>query len=280
MKIVDTHQHLWDLDQFRYSWTGNHPRLNRSFRMADYLDATQGIEIAASVHVEADVDEPFMVAETKWVLGLAERGDNPMRGVVAAARPEFDHFREHLDRIAPHPNLKGIRRILHTQPDELSQTTTFAENIRSLEEYDLSFDFCVLARQLPLAARMIRDCPNVRFILDHCGNPDIKNGEWDRWRENLAEVAALPNVDCKISGIVVNADPETWTADDLRPAVEGVIDAFGWDRVMFGSDWPVCTLAACYRQWFDTLRAITKEAGEANLRKLFHDNAARVYRLF
>ncbi|MFN0085597.1 MAG: amidohydrolase family protein [Blastocatellia bacterium] len=279
MKVIDTHQHLWDLDRFRYSWTVNHDRLNRSFRMADYLEAARGIEIAGSVHVEADVDEPFMAAETKWVLGLSEREESPLRGVVGAARPESDHFREHVDQIAGHPNLKGLRRILHTQPDELSQTTTFTENVRSLEGYDLSFDLCVLGRQLPLAIRLIRECPNVRFILDHCGNPDIKNRAYDPWRDHLREVAAFPNVDCKVSGIVVNADPENWTAEDLRPAVEHVIDAFGWDRVMFGSDWPVCTLAASYRKWFDILRELTRAAGEEKQRKLFSENALRVYRL-
>lgn len=279
MKIIDTHQHLWDLDQFRYSWTVNHDRLNRSFRMADYREATRGIEIAASVHVEADVDEPFMIAETRWVLELSEQKENPLRGVVAVARPESDHFREHVDQIAGHPNLKGLRRILHTQPDELSQTTTFTENVRSLEGYGLSFDLCVLGRQLPLAIRLIRECPNVQFILDHCGNPDVKNRAYDPWRDHLREVAGFPNVACKVSGIVVNADMETWTAEDLRPAIEHVIDAFGWDRVMFGSDWPVCTLAASYRQWLDALNQLIGSESEANRQKLFFENAQRIYRL-
>ncbi len=279
MKIIDTHQHLWDLDRFRYSWTASQPKLNRSFLMRDYLEATAGIEVVKSVHVEADVDEAFMLDETRWILSLAERDDNPLSGVVAVARPEYDNFRDQIDAIAGHPLLKGIRRLLQSEPDELSTTTTFVENVRWLEEFGLSFDLCVRAHQLPLAARLIRECLNVQFILDHCGNPDIKNRDYDQWRENLQEVASLPNVACKVSGIVVNADLENWTVEDLRPAIQHVIASFGWDRVMFGSDWPVCTLAASYRQWFDALMDLTKEAGEANQRKLFHDNAERFYRL-
>ena len=279
MKIIDTHQHLWDLDRFRYSWTANQPKLNRSFLMRDYFEATDGIEIVKSVHVEADVDEAFMLDETWWILSLAERDDNPLAGVVAVTRPEYDNFRDQIEAIAGRPQLKGIRRLLQSELDELSTTTTFVENVRWLEEFDLSFDLCVRARQLPLAARLIRECPNVQFILDHCGNPDIKNRDYDQWRKDLQEVASLPNVACKVSGIVVNADLENWTIEDLLPAVEHVIASFGWDRVMFGSDWPVCTLAASYRQWFDALMDLTKEAGEENQRKLFHDNAERIYRL-
>lgn len=279
MQIIDTHQHLWDLERFHYSWTANHPELNRSFLIQHYLDATRDIHIAKSVHVEADVDEQFMIGETRWVLELAAQSDNPLTGVVAAARPEYDNFRDHLEQIAGHPNLKGIRRILHRQPDELSTTTTFTENIRSLEQYGLSFDLCFMARQLPLAVRLVEQCPNVQFILDHCGNPDIQHKDYAQWQADLARVAAFPNVVCKVSGIVVNTDIPNWTVEDLRPAVETVISTFGWDRVMFGSDWPVCTLAASYRQWFDALNTIVKDAGEENLQKLFFANAERIYRL-
>ncbi len=279
MQIVDTHQHLWDLDQFPYSWTANRPPLNRSFRVNDYFEATRGIRVAKSVHVEADVDEDFMLQETLHALSLARRGDNPVAGVVAAARPERDDFRRYIEQIAAHQRLKGVRRILHTQPDDLSTTAAFVENVRSLEAHGLSFDICVLARQLPLAINLVEQCPTVSFILDHCGNPDIRNRDYGQWREDLRRIAGFPNVVCKISGIVVNTNTESWTIEDLRPAVEWVIKCFGWDRVMFGSDWPVCTLAASFKQWFLALTFLTKEAGEENQRKLFCENAERVYRL-
>jgi predicted TIM-barrel fold metal-dependent hydrolase len=279
MKIVDTHQHLWDLDQLPYSWTPNKPALNRSFRLSDYYEATKGLDVIKTVHVEADVDEPYMLEETRAILALAERDDNPLAGVVAAARPGYDDFDEYLRKIAGHPLLKGIRRILHTQADELSTTTTFIENIRSLENYQLSFDICVLARQLPQAINLVKQCPNVNFILDHCGNPDIKARDYDQWRERMEEIASYPNIVCKVSGIVVNTEIEKWTVEDLRPAVEHVIRCFGWDRVMFGSDWPVCTLAASLKQWVEALLFLTRDAGEENRQKLFKKKAERVYRL-
>jgi len=286
MKIIDTHQHLWDLEQFSYSWTPNQPALNRSFKLNDYYEATRDLTISKSVHVEADVDEEFILGETLHALSLARNDDNPIAGVVAAARPEYDDFREYINRIAGHRSLKGLRRILHTEPDELSTTTTFVENVKSLEDYGLTFDICVLARQLPRAIDLVRQCPNVNFILDHCGNPNLRSDaeekEFEQWRERLREIAAFPNVVCKVSGVVVNTDlnaPTRWNAETLRPAVEHVIACFGWDRVMFGSDWPVCTLAASFKEWAETLLLLTRDAGEENQRKLFYENAIRVYRL-
>lgn len=286
MEIIDTHQHLWDLDQFPYSWTSNRPALNRSFKLSDYYEATRDLTIAKSVHVEADVDEDFMLEETIHALSLARSDDSPIEGVVAAVRPEYDGFRDHIDRIAGQRLLKGVRRILHTEPDKLPTTTTFVENVRSLEDYGLTFDICVLARQLPQAINLVKQCPNVNFILDHCGNPDLRSdaveGEFERWSERLQEIAGFPNVVCKISGILVNTDltgPTRWTAETLRPAVEQVIACFGWDRVMFGSDWPVCVLAASFKQWVEALSFLTQDAGAENQRKLFYENARRFYRL-
>jgi predicted TIM-barrel fold metal-dependent hydrolase len=279
MKIIDTHQHLWALDQLPYSWTTNKPKLNRSFGVSDYLEAVEGFDVIKTVYVEADVDEPFMLDETRSILSLAEREDNPLSGVVAAARPGYDNFREYMEKIAGHPLLKGIRRILHTQEDGLSTTTSFIEDVRSLEDYGLTFDICVLARQLPQAINLVSKCPNVSFILDHCGNPDIKARDYDQWRKGINEIASLPNVVCKISGIVVNTQIENWTVEDLRPAVEHIISCFGWDRVMFGSDWPVCTLAASFKQWTDALIFLTKNAGQENQKKLFRENAERTYKL-
>ncbi len=283
MQIIDTHQHLWNLEQFPYSWTAGKPAFNRSFKLSDYYEATRGLNVTKSVHVEADVDEEFMLQETLHVLSLARSDDNPIAGVVAATRPEYDGFQEYINQIAGSRLLKGVRRILHTEPDELSTTTTFVENVKSLEDYGLTFDICVLARQLPMAINLVEQCPNVNFILDHCGNPNLRSDagekEFDQWRERLREIAGFPNIVCKISGIVVNTDLTNWNAETLRPAVEHVIACFGWDRIMFGSDWPVCTLAASFKQWAETLMDLTKDAGEENQRKLFHDNAERAYSL-
>ena len=279
MQIIDTHQHLWDKDLFVYSWLSSVPTLDRSFRMPDYLEATAGLNVTKSVHLEADVDEPYMLEETRYLLGLAAQPDNPLEAIVAPGRPESPGFESYLEQIVGSPALKGIRRVLHTQPDELGQQTRFLENVARLSRYGLSFDICVLARQLPIAINLVARCPTVSFILDHCGVPLVKEKILDPWRAHIREMAQFPNVVAKISGLVAYADPRNWTAEDLRPYIDHVIASFGWDRVMFGSDWPVCTLSASYRQWVDALQSITQGAGESNQQKLFCDNAMRVYRL-
>jgi predicted TIM-barrel fold metal-dependent hydrolase len=279
MKIVDTHQHLWDTDLFHYAWLQPLPSLDRSFQLRDYADATHGLEIEKTVFVECDVEEPQVLDEAQHVLRLAHDPRNRIAGVVASGRPEKDGFKAYLDKVSGHPKLKGIRRILHTHPDELGQGKMFIENVALLETYGLTFDLCVLARQLPIAISLASKCPGVTFVLDHCGVPEVKDQILEPWREHIRELAKLPNVSCKVSGLVAYADPANWNAEDLRPFVEHVIESFGWDRVMFGSDWPVCNLTASYKGWVETLLSLTHGAGEANQRKLFHDNAVRIYRL-
>ncbi len=279
MKIIDTHQHLWDKDLFHYAWLESLPKLDRSFRLSDYQEATRGLEIEKTVFVECDVDDEQVEDEALHILRLAEQPGSRIAGVVASGRPEKDGFESHLEKLRGQPRLKGIRRILHTHPDELGRGKTFIENVRKLEEYGLSFDICVLARQLPIAINLVSQCPGVTFILDHCGVPQVKERVMHPWREHIQEIASFPNVYCKVSGLVAYADPVNWKPEDLRPFVDHVLESFGWDRVMFGSDWPVCTLAASYRQWVEALLSLTQAAGETNQGKLFRDNAIRAYRL-
>jgi predicted TIM-barrel fold metal-dependent hydrolase len=278
MQIIDTHQHLWDTHRFPYAWLKDLPALDRPFRLPDYDAAVQGLDVEKSVHLECDVDEPYMLDETRHILQLAEQGGR-LAGVVACCRPENPDFEQYVNQIGGHPKLKGVRRILHTQPDELGKQPLFIRNVGSLNRWELSFDICVLARQLPVAINLVRACPEVSFILDHCGVPRVKERELDPWREHIEQISRLPNIVCKVSGIVAYADPVHWTPEDLRPYVEHVIACFGWDRVMFGSDWPVCTQSAPLRRWVETLEALVSHETETNRRKLFHDNAIRVYRL-
>jgi predicted TIM-barrel fold metal-dependent hydrolase len=278
MHLVDTHQHLWDLDRLRYSWCAAIPTLNRSFHFADYAAASAGLGISRTVFVECDVDEPNALAEARMIQAVSDRHPS-IAGIVAGGRPEQEGFRAHLEQLARLAKVRGVRRILHTQPDGLSQEPRFAENLRLLPEFGFSFDLCVLSRQLPLALSLVRQCPKVSFILDHCGVPDIKGGGLDPWRAHIAEMASLPNVACKISGLVVYADPANLSAAALRPWIEHVLAQFGWDRVVWGGDWPVCTTAATLRQWVEATRDITSQAGELERSKLFQANAERLYRL-
>jgi predicted TIM-barrel fold metal-dependent hydrolase len=160
----------------------------------------------------------------------------------------------------------------------LSQAPIFTENLKRLAAHRLSFDLCVLARQLPLALRIARACPEVQFILDHCGVPQVKERALDPWRADMKTLAAEANVACKVSGIVAYADV-TWNVDDLRPFVEHVIESFGWDRVVWGSDWPVCTLTSELGRWVAATRALIAGESADSQAKLLNGNARRLYRL-
>ena len=278
MELVDTHQHLWDLRQFPKNWCAELPALHRSFLLDDYRAAAADCGITKTVFIECDVDEPYALDEARHIQSLAER--HPLiAGIVASGRPEQDGFRPHLDQLVTLPKIRGLRRVLHTQPDALSQDRRFIENIRLLPEFGLTFDLCVLARQLPLGIALARHCPEVTFILDHCGVPDIKGRAFEPWRTHLAELAALPNVVCKISGLVAYADPATWSVADLRPWVDHAVECFGWDRVLWGGDWPVCTLAAPLSRWVSAMYNLTAQASLGQRSKLFHLNAERIYRV-
>jgi predicted TIM-barrel fold metal-dependent hydrolase len=277
MKRIDTHQHLWDLRQFPYSWCAGIAALNRSFGLADYLAAGQATGIEKTVFVECDVDESYALAEAQHIQNLAAQ--NPLiAGIVASARPERADFPAQLEALLKLSKLRGIRRALHVVPDATSQSPLFAENVRRLAAHQLTFDLCVLARQLPLAAALARQCPGVQFILDHCGCPDVQGGALDPWRSHLAELAALPNVACKISGLVAYAGAG-WTPEMLRPWLEHVLAGFGWERVLWGGDWPVCLLTATLQQWVAAVDQLVALATEDQREKMFYKNAERIYRI-
>jgi len=277
MKRIDTHQHLWDLRQFPYSWCAGIPALNTSFLLDDYLVAAQNTGIEKTVFVECDVDEPHALAEAQHIQELADK--TPLiAGIVAAARPERADFPAQLDALLKLPKLRGIRRVLHVVPDEISQSNLFAENVRRLAARRLTFDLCVLSRQLPAALAFAKKCPEVQFILDHCGVPDVKGRVFDPWRAHLREISELPNVACKISGLVAYAAPPV-NANNLRPWVEHAVASFGWDRVMFGGDWPVCNLTASLGRWVEFLKELVEPEPAERQEKLFVKNAERLYRL-
>lgn len=274
MRIVDTHLHLVYLERFTYPWLSSAPALNRRWDATDYFKEAGPLGIETALHMEVDVAEADMEAETRFALGAHPQ----IGGAIAAARPEHTAFAAHLDRLAALPGVKGMRRILHTQPDELSQSALFAENLRRLAAVGMSFDLCVLARQLPIGRALATKCPEVQFVLDHCGVPDIAGGGLDPWRAEIRRMAELPNVAAKISGVAAYAKPD-WTIDDIRPYVEHVIESFGWDRVVWGSDHPVCTPNASLTRWVETTRTLISGASTSEQARLLHRNAERIYRL-
>ncbi|HTU21993.1 MAG TPA: amidohydrolase family protein [Gemmataceae bacterium] len=287
--VIDTHQHLWDLSKFRLPWQKNEPKLAKNHLMSDYLAATADLgdmegkpaRIVKTVYMEVDVEPSQQTAEAQYVLDLCSRADNPMVAAVISGRPSADGFAKYLDAFTNSACIKGVRQVLHGPgtPAGYCLDKKFIHGIRLLGERNLSYDLCMRPGELRDAAKLIDECPGTRFILDHCGNGDVQAKDRSQWEKDMAAVAERKNVVCKVSGIVVTAKPERWTADDLAPIIKHTLEVFGPDRVMFGGDWPVCTKTASFRQWFQALASIVAGRSAEEKRNLFHDNAMRFYRL-
>jgi L-fuconolactonase len=281
MPLVDTHVHFWDLARFRLPWLAGAKSLDRSFTLDDYRAAAKDLNVVKAVYMEVGLDPAQELQEAEYIVGLIRNGGTPLVAAVVSGRPGTGDFAAHVRTVTRYPEIRGLRRILHgpSTPRGTCLEPNFIRHIRLIGEVGLSFDLCMRPDELPDAAKLVAACPSTQFILDHCGNPSVRSKDLTTWRADLAHLAELPNIACKISGIVASAAPSPWTPDDLAPIVNHVLDTFGLDRVVFGGDWPVCTLAATLRQWADALRTIVAEHPEVQVRKLLHDNAHHVYRL-
>jgi predicted TIM-barrel fold metal-dependent hydrolase len=279
--LLDTHQHLVYRDLFRYSWADSVPALREgSFTLADYRAAATGAGVGDTLFMETGVDDEFWQDETRFILALATDPENRIAGVIAGCRPESDadSFDAWLDELAP-TRVVGFRRILHVMPDELSTTEGFVRNVRQLGKRGKAFDMCFLERQLPLAVTLARRCDNTRLVLDHCGVPDIAAGDFAGWKEQISRLAALPHVCCKISGVVAYCPPGRPLDAAVRPSVEHCIEAFGWDRLVWGSDWPVCNVTSNIRAWSAIFRELLAAESADVRHAVFRGNAAKVYGL-
>ncbi len=273
--ITDTHQHLIDPALGVYSWAGGIPQLaGRSFDLDAYQKAIGGTGVTRTIFMETTPDD--WRAETPHIHQLAARPGSIIQGVISNCHPEDDDFALQLDAFAG-PKLAGLRRICHVDPDDLSRSPKFRENLRLAAHRGLTFDLCFLERQLPVALELVRACPETSFILDHCGVPDIAGGRMDPWRAHIRDLASEPNVACKISGVLAYTKPDEASAGTVRPWIEHCIESFGWDRVVWGSDWPLVTMHSTLRDWVSITRDLVKHEPEENQRKLFHQNAERIY---
>jgi L-fuconolactonase len=279
--IIDPHQHLWDLSVLRLPWLPADGPLAGNHVMSDYLREAEGLGIEKTIYMEVDVDPSNHVKEAEYVLDLCELDDNPMVGAVIGGRPGSDGFEAYARRFAENPFVKGVRQCLHvtTTPPGYCVDPSFVRDIRLLGELGLRFDLCLRPAELLDGAKLAEICPGTQFILDHCGNGDVQAQDRSQWKRDMAEIARRPNVVCKVSGIVATAKPNAWTPDDLAPIINHTVSVFGIDRVMFASDWPVCTLTSSLRQWAEALRTIVASWDETDRSMLFHDNAVNVYRL-
>lgn len=279
--IVDAHVHLWDPEHFRMVWLDGDELLHRRYDLPDYWAHTQGVDVDAFVYVQVEVEPAYGLLEAQWAADRA-KADARLKGIVAWAPLEHGEpagaFLKALSGIdGP---IKGVRRLLQGEPDpEFCLRPDFVRGVQMLPDYGFSFDICIYHYQLAGAIELVRRCPETSFMLDHIAKPNIKEHLLDPWRSQIARMAALPNVSCKLSGLVTEADRQRWTPDDLAPYVTHVLDAFGEDRVAFGGDWPVALGAATYPRWVETLDVLTARLSPQAKRKLWAENARRFYRL-
>jgi len=278
--IIDSHVHLCDPGKFRYGWMKEKPALERLVLPEHLSTAAAGVQVERYVFAEVVVDSPQHLEEARWVARLAEQ-DKRLAGIIAALPLERGlSIEAEMEALSCVKGVRSIRRLIENEKDpEFCVKTDFISALKLLPKYDLAFDVCVFHHQLPAVIQMVRQCPEVRFVLDHIGKPGIRAELVEPWRRHISELSELPNIWCKISGVVTEADHQNWTLDQVRPYIAHAIDAFGFDRVMYGSDWHVLELACTYPRWVEIVDAMTRDATPVEKRKLFRDNAIEFYRL-
>jgi len=288
LPIVDTHQHLWDLTKLKLPWLGTEGELSKSFVMKDYLAATEGLNMTKAVYMEVDVAEDQKDLEAEQLIKLTKEPNQPTVAAVIGCRPTKPEFVAYVKRYKDQKVIKGFRQV--QQNGEFGEQ--FVKNMQLLGELDKSFDLCLPAKDVGATIKVVDAAPDTRFILDHCGNADVKaflpakrrgdaqpGHDVDAWKRAVELLAKRGDrIICKISGIIAGV-PKEWSSEDLAPIINHCLDAFGSKRVVFGSDWPVCLKGATLKQWVTALKEIIAARPLEEQKQLLADNAIRFYRL-
>ncbi len=273
---IDSHQHFWVFDPVRDAWiTPDMETIRRDFLPNDLEPVLRNTGIEGSVAVQASQSE----IETEFLLQLAEQNDF-IKGVVGWVDLRSELVSERLEYFRQFPKLKGFRHIVQGEPDDLFLLRTeFMDGIRALENYGYTYDILIFPKHLPTAREFVTRLPHQLFVVDHLAKPYIKTGEIDKWTSDIQSLAKRENVCCKVSGMVTEADWEQWTPEQLRPYLDVVFEAFGPERVMFGSDWPVCLVASSYERWVQLLQEYTGSLSPYEQEKFWGGNAKDFYSL-
>lgn len=286
--IVDTHQHLWSVTKRMPPWLeGANEVLRHDYMPEQYRLATKGLDIS-SIYMEVDMDPSDHVVEAESILQIISEGNSATRAAVIGGRPADPKFAEYIARFKGVPGVKGIRQVLHSSaPRGFSLQEEFVRGMKLLGQQNLVYDLCMRPGELGDAEKLLGKVPETRFVLDHCGNADPGafrkdgNDAWhkaEQWKRDIEKIAAHENVICKISGIIARA-PKDWRPEDLAPIVNHCLDSFGPDRVVFGSDWPVCLLGASLLDWVAALHTIISPRAESEQHALWNGNARKFYQL-
>lgn len=273
--ILDTHVHFWEFDPVRDAWIDDSMRsLQRDFSPADWRQAIRGLGVSGCMAVQADQSE----AETEYLIGLAEVHPE-IKGVIGWLDLRRADLPGRLDYFSQHSRLKGLRHVVQAEASGFMLQSDFQKGIAQLANRNLIYEILIYAPQLAEALELVRAFPNQRFILDHLGKPNIRHGGFDPWSRDLAALAAQDNCSCKLSGMVTEADWHTVTTADLEPYAQHALECFGPGRLLYGSDWPVCRLAAPYPEVVSMARELMAGLSATEQKRIFYDNAVSFYNL-
>lgn len=276
--LIDSHLHLWDVELMDYPWLQEVPAINRSFSIGDYQDQTVGLNLEKMVFVQCECLPHQNMDEIKFVEQQALK-DSRIKGMIAYAPMEKgEAIIPLLELFKKNPLIKGIRRMYDDTP-ECCTDPDFLTAVRLLPQYGLSMDLSIKPASVAQTLSLISACPETQFILDHLGKPDIKHNGFDQFKQDVDAFAQLPNVVAKVSGLITEADWNHWSGEEISEYILYAIDCFGFDRLMFGGDWPVVLLAGTYNEWLQALFRSLEKYSDEDLRKLFCDTACKVYRI-
>lgn len=276
MPFVDSHMHFWDREHMPYTWLHEVPSI-WDRHTHENLHREAGADLPDKI-VFVECGAPWL-EEVKWIEQLAA-AEPRIAGMVAkmtvnaGAQTTAD-----IAELKKHPLVRGVRHHFEHNGLDYCARLEFIDGVRQLPAAGLSFDICCKHPQLPAVIELVRACPQTQFILDHGGKPGIRHGLLDPWRDHIRELATLPNIVCKLSGLVTEADHRNWTIAQLEPYVTHLLVTFGSSRLLFGGDWPVAKLACGYRRWLEIARDFTADLSAAEQTAIFQDNATRIYRI-
>jgi L-fuconolactonase len=273
---IDSHQHFWRYDAAEYPWIDDSMApLRRDFLPGDLHDEMPRAAIDACVAVQARQT----VEETRWLLQLADT--HPfVAGVIGWVDLQADDAAEQLEQFLDHPKFVGVRHIVQAEADDrFLLRPRFCRGISLLEDRNLTYDILIYPKHLRVAAELVSRFPRQRFVLDHLAKPDIRSGELREWEKGIRELASCRFVYCKLSGLVTEADWNRWARDDIRPYLDVAFDCFGAQRLLVGSDWPVCTVAADYARVISLVDEYVAGRPAADRDAVMGGNAARLWRL-
>jgi L-fuconolactonase len=273
---IDSHQHFWIFNEREFAWIDDNMQIIRKDHLPLHLnDELRNIGFDGSVAVQARQ----CLEETDWLLQLSDQHDT-IKGVIGWVDLQSSQVEEQLIKYTKHQKMVGVRHVIHDEPDDdFMLGNNFLRGIRYLEKFNLTYDVLVFPKHLPNTIRFVEQFPKQLFVLDHMAKPFIKNKTVSPWKENIEHLAKFSNVYCKLSGMVTEADWRNWTKGDFKPYLDTVFSAFGTDRIMIGSDWPVCKVAGEYKQIMDIVMEYIQLFSNQDKNKILGENAIKAYHL-